>query len=105
MVLDRRRLPSGDRGKVQFVRDAGVFKIVLPRLVALLAERNPQLLGSRKRLAKSPLIEELVGLSYDLLMIKKVVARASILLERVRNLVDHQRVIVGRRAAFHLAEL
>ena len=110
VVLDRGGLPAGDGAEVQLVADARVLHVVLPGVVALLAQREPELLGRRKRRAKSPAVDELVVGGENLAVVGKVVAGIRGLVAdprsaRVSQLMQHQRVVVRRGAALHLAEL
>src|SRR6202012_185212 len=62
-------------------------------------------LGAGECLAEAPSVEELLVACDDLFVVGEVVACAAVLPVGVGDLVDHQRVVVGSGAAFHLAVL
>ena len=58
VVFDGSGLPPGDDGEVEVVGDAGVFEVILPGVIALLAERVVEVLGGGEGFAEVPLGEE-----------------------------------------------
>ena len=105
VVFDGGGLPAGDDGEVELVGDAGVFEVVLPGVVALAAEGVEECSAVGKALRKLPLVEEVVVGGEDLFVVGEVVAVAAVLEVGLGDLVDHEGVVVGCGAAFHLAEL
>ena len=104
VVFDGGGLPAGDDGEVEVVGDAGVFEVVLPGVVALFAEGVEELLGGGEGAAELPFVEEFVVGGEDLFVVGEVVAVAAVHEVGLGDLVDHEGVVVGCGAAFHLAE-
>ncbi len=73
VVLDGGGLPAGDGGEVELVGDAGVLEVVLPGVVALAADGEPEGLGGGEGGAEVPLVEEAVVGGDDLLVVDEVV--------------------------------
>ena len=82
-----------------------VFEVVLPSVVALFAEGVEEMFGRGEGFAELPFVEEFVVGGEDLFVVGEVVAVAAVHEVGLGDLVDHEGVVVGCGAAFHLAEL
>jgi hypothetical protein len=78
VVFDGGGLPAGDDGEVEVVGDAGVLEIVLPGVVALFAEGEPEMFGGGEGFAEVPAVEEVVVGAEDLFVVGEVVAVAAV---------------------------
>ena len=105
VVFDGSGLPAGDDGEVEVIGDAGVLAVVLPGVVARFAEGVEDMLGGGEGAAEFPFVEEVVVGGEDLFVVGEVVAVAAVHEVGLGDLMDHEGVVVGGGAAFHLAEL